>query len=138
MIPKETEIAPSATEAVLLVVDGPQLGVRYPLSVKPTVIGRDPDGDICLENDTQCSRQHARIFWLIAQFVIEDLDSTNGTYVNDSPIMVPTRLNHNDKITIGTTTFQMQLKEAQAGASPKEVPVAATIAAPVAPGRGGS
>ena len=79
----KTEVAQSSPEAVLLIIDGPQVGVRFPISVKPTVIGRDPNGDICLENDTKCSRHHARVSWLAVQFIIEDLDSTNGTFVND-------------------------------------------------------
>ena len=107
----KTELSQPTPEASLLVEKGLQVGVRYPLSGKPTVIGRDPNADIGLTDDSQCSRQHARIIWLSVQFAIEDLGSTNGTYVNDTRITAVTLLNQNDKIRIGKTTFQFQFIE---------------------------
>lgn len=48
-------------------------------------VGRDPDSDICLDNPG-ISRQHCRLVRGNTGFLLQDLDSANGTYLNDSPI----------------------------------------------------
>jgi pSer/pThr/pTyr-binding forkhead associated (FHA) protein len=47
-------------------------------------IGRRDDNDICLRNDTYVSRQHAKIHWQNAAWWLEDLDSTNGSFIENS------------------------------------------------------
>jgi diguanylate cyclase (GGDEF)-like protein len=64
---------------------GPQMGTRYPLGGEPFVLGRDPDSGICIA-DRSVSRQHARIWRDEDGYVAEDLQSTNGTFINDAPI----------------------------------------------------
>ncbi len=122
MIIDKTELSQPAPEAVLLIEKGLQVGLRYPLSGRPTIIGRDTNLDISLSDNSQCSRQHARIIWLSTQFAIEDLGSTNGTYVNETRISATTALKQNDKIRIGTTTFQFQIIESQVDAPIEQIP----------------
>ncbi|MDY6967554.1 MAG: GGDEF domain-containing protein [Spirochaetota bacterium] len=62
-------------------------------------IGRNPDNDINLLEKT-VSREHATIKWHETSFIIEDLNSTNGTFVNNEKI-IQKKLNNKDKITIG-------------------------------------
>ena len=65
-------------------------------------IGRAGDNDLTL-NHAQLSRQHARIFWKEGQFWIEDLNSSNGAWVNDARIRpsVPQQLRPGDVIRLG-------------------------------------
>lgn len=70
-----------------------------PLNEKDTLIGREPHCDIYLPIDN-VSREHARIIRNGESFSVEDLDSTNGTYVNNVRIVSCT-LHHSDQIRIG-------------------------------------
>lgn len=65
----------------LIVETGPQAGLTYVLGPGATVLGRGADSDIFLE-DVTVSRHHARVTVGDAGLLIEDLGSTNGTYVN--------------------------------------------------------
>jgi pSer/pThr/pTyr-binding forkhead associated (FHA) protein len=65
-------------------------------------IGRDADNDIVL-NDQTVSRCHALVEARLGSVMLTDLDSTNGTLVNDTPVPAdePIRLRHGDRIKIG-------------------------------------
>jgi sulfite reductase (NADPH) flavoprotein alpha-component len=106
-----TVVSQSTPEAILIIEKGYPVDERYTLSNKPTVIGRDSEAHIVLTKDAECSRQHAHIISVAGQFAIEDLSSTNGTFVNESRITTSTLLNSNDKIRIGETIFHFQLFE---------------------------
>lgn len=73
---------------------------------KPTVvIGRTPQCDIFVDS-TLLSRQHASITLTDNNIVtIEDLGSTNGTFVNTMRVTAPTKLKHSDLLTIGDVKF---------------------------------
>jgi diguanylate cyclase (GGDEF)-like protein len=64
---------------------GPSMGCRYALNGVPVVIGRGADCGIQIE-DHSVSRRHARIVAAEEGFVAIDLESTNGTYVNNVPV----------------------------------------------------
>src|SRR5947207_16022104 len=64
---------------------GPGLGVCYPLNGAPLVIGRGDDCDIRIP-DCSVSRRHACIRREGEEHVAVDLNSTNGTYINDAPV----------------------------------------------------
>ena len=69
---------PSAT---LVIRQGPQAGMSFPLTGNQVIIGREEGLEIALQ-DPESSRRHARISWQGDRYVIEDLGSTNGTFVN--------------------------------------------------------
>ena len=73
------------------------------ISVPEVVIGRDPKSQIML-SDSGVSRRHARIYQTDTDFVIEDLGSSNGTYVDGVPI-VSCVLHGGDSVQIGHTLF---------------------------------
>ena len=80
-------------------ITGPAMGRRYPLENSQYVMGRHPDCDIVLESGS-VSRQHAKIYKSGSNFVLEDLKSRNGTFVNGRLINESTRLLEGDTIRI--------------------------------------
>jgi two-component system, cell cycle response regulator len=82
------------------------LGRRYVLDKELVTIGRDRENDIVLDSDS-VSRRHARIEHKDGKFQITDLDSTNGTYINDEPDPVSsTQMRRGDQLKIGDTIFK--------------------------------
>jgi len=98
--------------ATLVVRQGPQAGMSFPLSGNQVVIGREEGMDIALQ-DPESSRRHALISWRGGQFVIEDLGSTNGSFVNGVQITAPQVLNPGDSIGIGQTALVFHTSETQ-------------------------
>ncbi len=91
--------------ASLLVTEGQFQGQAFEFADGEIVIGRGTDSAIAIEDDPKASRHHAKIFrseegvWCLA-----DLDSANGTVLNDVSIS-SAPLQENDVIVIGSTTF---------------------------------
>jgi hypothetical protein len=98
-----------APSARLLVVESPELRQGSTIEVtSPTVIGRDAGCGIRLERDDFASARHARIEARPDGIRIEDLGSTNGTFVNDERIKGARRLSAGDVVRIGATELQVQ------------------------------
>ena len=72
-----------------------------------TTIGRNPSSNIHLENPA-VSRSHAKIYRQDWIFYIEDLKSSNGTFLNDRKVTWKAGLTNNDKITIAKYTLIFQ------------------------------
>ncbi len=82
------------------------LGKRHVLHKELTSIGRDRDNDIVLDSDS-VSRRHAKVEHRDGYFYVVDLDSTNGTFVNDEPEPVSAcQLRRGDQLKIGDTIFK--------------------------------
>lgn len=94
----------NAREACLVVINGVDLGKKYNLAQNSTIIGRSSKVDIQIDEDS-ISRNHAIIEHMDDGLVVRDLNSTNGTYVNDHPIRHYT-LRDGDQIKIGRTIFK--------------------------------
>jgi len=67
--------------ALLIVRRGPTVGARFLLDIPLTVAGRHPDAEIFLD-DVTVSRRHAEIVREGVAFIVRDLDSLNGTYLD--------------------------------------------------------
>lgn len=89
--------------AFLLIERGKDAGVRIALKDFPVTLGRDPGNTIVI-SDAQASRFHLRIKQRGATFILEDLDSRNGTYLNGDKMLNST-LQNGDKILVGGTEF---------------------------------
>ena len=91
----------------VLVVDGANAGDRAELSEAPILIGRGTDAAIRLDDD-YVSTRHARIAASDGQWFVEDLGSTNGTYVGSSRITAPTTLTLGTQVRIGKTILELR------------------------------
>ena len=109
------------SDLILEIVEGTEAGRQIPLD-SVVDVGREPNLPLHLDEDTQVSRRHARITAQGGQVVVEDLGSTNGTYVNDQPISSPRTLNPGDKVRIGLTVLELRTRQ-QVAARPSAVQV---------------
>lgn len=89
----------------LVVVYGRNIGRKFDLFEDIVTIGRDSDNTIVLDSDA-VSRRHARIERLGESRWVIDLNSTNGTYLNDLPVQPRTRLASGQFLKIGETIFK--------------------------------
>ncbi len=76
-------------------------GTRLEISSAPRLIGRSTEADLSITDDTFLSSRHARVWLANGQAMIEDLQSTNGTTVNEHSIASPTALRPGDRIVMG-------------------------------------
>jgi two-component system cell cycle response regulator len=83
---------------------GPGMGSRYPLADAPIVLGRGSDCEIRI-NDHSVSRKHARIQPGSDGYYAVDLQSTNGTYVNDTPASM-CKLKDGDYLRVGNCIYR--------------------------------
>jgi pSer/pThr/pTyr-binding forkhead associated (FHA) protein len=72
-----------------------------------TTIGRSVECELRLD-DTYVSQQHARIFDRSGNWYVEDLGSTNGTFVNEQKLVAPAMLTPGDKIRVGQTIVELR------------------------------
>ncbi len=94
--------------ATLVVRQGPQAGMSFPLTGNQVIIGREEGMGIVLQ-DPESSRRHSRVSWQGNQYTVEDLGSTNGTFVNGVQITAPKVLSPGDSIGIGQTALVFQM-----------------------------
>lgn len=73
-------------------------------------LGRDPGSDIPLLDD-RVSARHAQLVYHHGQWWLEDLASTNGTFLNDTPISMPTVITSGDEIICGNIRLTVSLSE---------------------------
>jgi hypothetical protein len=100
------------------VVEGAEAGRQLSLT-GPLEIGRQEDLGLPLD-DSQASRRHARISPSEGGAIVEDLGSTNGTYVNGQPIHGPRELGPGDRVRMGLTVLQLRSSK-QVAAKPSAV-----------------
>ena len=86
----------------LIMRQGPRAGQEYELDKDVYAIGREAGNDLVIE-DAQISRHHARLTRQGNSYLIEDLGSTNGTFVNGSRVTEPTLLNNGDMLGLADT-----------------------------------
>jgi hypothetical protein len=86
----------------LVVRRGPQPNQQYPLTRETLTIGRDITNDVVV-NDPEVSRHHSRLVRTPTGYSIEDLRSTNGTFVNRQRLTGPYQLSDGDLVGLGET-----------------------------------
>ncbi len=97
----------------IIFTNGPQAGTQVEILADNFIIGRNPDCDLVLD-DGLASSQHTRLYRAAGQWMIEDLNSTNGTLLNAKPIQTMA-LHDGDNIQIGE--LQLQFKDSRPAAA---------------------
>jgi hypothetical protein len=92
-----------------VVLSGPQKGEDFRVREGPNIIGSAPDADIVLD-DMGISGKHASLRYKDHKFTITDLDSTNGTFLNDrSDPIAREELRDNDVVRVGEVTLKLKI-----------------------------
>ena len=91
----------------VVILEGGNKGESISLDLAPLLIGRGNDAAIRLEDD-YVSTRHARIASTGEQWFVEDLGSTNGTYVGSGRITQPTTLQLGTQVRIGKTILELR------------------------------
>ena len=106
--PSPSPVSPSRSDTtVLVIVDGQNAGMTFPLPPSCT-IGRAPDNSIVVP-DQFISSHHARIYKSKkGEWVLEDLGSTNGTYLDEKQIAGPVIIKPGQLIRLGATSFELR------------------------------
>jgi len=103
---KKTPATPAGPSMVM--VHPPEGGKPRAVKVAASMtIGRAPECELKIE-DTYASQQHARLFGKNGAWYVEDLGSTNGTFVNDQKLASPAMVQPGDSIRIGTTVLELR------------------------------
>ena len=90
--------------AILVATKGPVAGRHFPLTASCTVLGRQQDSTIELDS-LAVSRHHARIVHREGAYLVEDLQSSNGTFLNGKSVREPTVLKDGDDLHLGPYSF---------------------------------
>ncbi|MBV9381660.1 MAG: FHA domain-containing protein [Streptosporangiaceae bacterium] len=96
-----------STPRVLLVTDGALKGTSVDLAEQQITLGRSNDATLVL-NDDYASSRHARIFPQDGQWIVEDLGSTNGTYLDRQKVTRPMPVPVGVPIRIGKTVLELR------------------------------
>ncbi len=87
-----------------ILISRDQPAVQYKIYYETCLIGRDDRCEISID-ETSISREHAKLYTQNATYLIEDLSSTNGTYVNSKKVLNKTPIGHGDELRIGHCDF---------------------------------
>lgn len=90
---------------------GPLRGQSFRLHQDVTTFGRSQGNDVLLRDDVTISRQHARLTFISGQWVIEDLNSFNGVYVNRTRVRRPLALSPGDRVRMGDVEMIFELSQ---------------------------
>ncbi|MDQ1617310.1 MAG: hypothetical protein QOJ60_3249 [Actinomycetota bacterium] len=93
--------------SMLVVTQGALSGTSIRLADAPVTLGRSQDSTIVLDDDYVSSR-HARLFQQDGQWMVEDMGSTNGTYLDRSKVNGPTPVKIGMPIRIGKTAVELR------------------------------
>ncbi|MGU3645132.1 FHA domain-containing protein [Microbacterium sp. C23T] len=99
--------ATTATASRIVITSGPKTGLELPLGNEPLTIGRSSESGLVVRDD-YTSSHHARLVLWGDQWMIQDLDSTNGTWHDGARVTAPVPVNLGAPIKVGATTFELR------------------------------
>ena len=91
----------------LVVTEGALAGTVVPLGAAPVTLGRASDSTLVLDDD-YASNHHARLYQHDDKWIVEDLGSTNGTWIERTRITAPTVLPNNVPLKVGRSTMELR------------------------------
>ena len=99
---------PAEQKATKIVVTaGEKIGTEIALSGRQLTIGRAGDSDLIVD-DEYTSTHHAKLVFINAEWLIQDLDSTNGTLLDGKKVATPTAVPMNTQVRVGQTSFELR------------------------------
>lgn len=100
---------PATADAVsrIVITSGPKAGIELPLGSEPLTIGRSSESALVIRDD-YTSSHHARLVLWGEQWMIQDLDSTNGTWHDGARVTAPAPVKVGAPIKVGATTFELR------------------------------
>lgn len=109
--PAVTTSAPTAQADLkatkLVVTAGDKVGTEIALSGRQLTIGRAGDSDLIVD-DEYASTHHAKLVFINGDWLIQDLDSTNGTFLDGQKVNTPLPVAMNTQVRVGQTTFELR------------------------------
>ena len=99
--------ATTGTVTRIVVTSGPKAGLELPLGNEPLTIGRSSESGLVIRDD-YTSSHHARLVLWGDQWMIQDLDSTNGTWHDGQRVAAPVAIKVGAPIKVGATTFELR------------------------------
>lgn len=118
----------------LVMRTGPNPGKIFELNKAELYVGRDVNNDIVI-NDSEISRKHARILMQAGGFVLEDLGSTNGSFINGQRLMGPHVLRQGETLMFGENVSLVFEAGFDADATMVSAPIQAPAYPPAQPAR---
>jgi pSer/pThr/pTyr-binding forkhead associated (FHA) protein len=91
----------------LVITGGPKEGLEVELPLEQLTIGRSSESGLVIRDD-YTSTHHAKLMLWNDRWVIQDLDSTNGTFLDGARVTVPVEVPLNTPVKIGTTSFELR------------------------------
>lgn len=101
------ELATGQNTTRLVITSGPKAGTEFPLGADSITIGRSSDSSLVIRDD-YTSTHHARLMLWHDEWMLQDLDSTNGTFLAGARVTVPTKIPLNTTVKIGATSFELR------------------------------
>lgn len=105
--PASGEIASASNSSRLVITSGPKAGAEFPLGRDEITIGRSGDSAIIIRDD-YTSTHHARLMLWNDRWMLQDLDSTNGTFLDGSRVSAPVPVPLGATVKVGQTTFELR------------------------------
>ena len=102
-----TTQAPELKATKLVVTAGDKVGTEIALAGRQLTIGRAGDSDLIVD-DEYASTHHAKLVFINGDWLIQDLDSTNGTFLDGQKVSTPLPVEMNTQVRVGQTTFELR------------------------------
>ncbi|MBM3717155.1 FHA domain-containing protein FhaB/FipA [Microbacterium sp. HMH0099] len=100
-------LATTAAVSRIVITSGPKAGLELPLGTEPLTIGRSSESGLVIRDD-YTSSHHARLVLWGEQWMLQDLDSTNGTFHDGTRVASPVQVKVGAPIKVGATTFELR------------------------------
>jgi pSer/pThr/pTyr-binding forkhead associated (FHA) protein len=102
-----TSAQPDLKATKLVVTAGDKTGTEIALSGRQLTLGRASDSDLIVD-DEYASTHHAKLVFINGDWLVQDLDSTNGTFLDGQKVTTPLVVPMNTQVRVGQTTFELR------------------------------
>jgi hypothetical protein len=100
--------APELKATKIVVTAGEKIGTELALSGRQLTIGRAGDSDLIVD-DEYTSTHHAKLVYINGEWLVQDLDSTNGTFLDGKKLTTTVVVPLNTQVRVGQTSFELRV-----------------------------